>query len=52
MVLDMGVTPDRVVYANTVKCTSHLRFAEKHGVTLMTFDSEEELSKINDKNAR
>ncbi|CAN8020488.1 unnamed protein product, partial [Ixodes persulcatus] len=52
MVLDMGVTPDRIVYANTVKCTSHLRFAEKHGVTLMTFDSEEELSKMNDKNAR
>ncbi|CAN7941959.1 unnamed protein product [Ixodes hexagonus] len=52
MVFDMGVTPDRIVYANTVKCTSHLRFAEKHGVTLMTFDSAEELHKIKDKNAR
>lgn len=52
MVFDIGVTPDRIVYANTVKCTSHLRFAEKHGVTLMTFDSAEELSKIKDETAR
>lgn len=50
--LDMGVAPDRIVYANTVKCTSHLDFAEKHDVTLMTFDSVEELIKIKDKRAR
>ncbi|XP_040061666.3 ornithine decarboxylase-like [Ixodes scapularis] len=51
-VLDMGVTPDRIVYANTVKSTSHLKYASEHGVTLMTFDSAEELVKMDDKNAR
>ncbi|CAN7991561.1 unnamed protein product, partial [Ixodes hexagonus] len=51
-VLDMGVTADRIVYANTVKSTSHLKYASEHGVTLMTFDSAEELVKMDDKNAR
>ncbi|CAN7992474.1 unnamed protein product [Ixodes pacificus] len=51
-VLDMGVTPDHIVYANTVKSTSHLKYASEHGVTLMTFDSAEELVKMDDKNAR
>ncbi|XP_040061663.3 ornithine decarboxylase-like [Ixodes scapularis] len=51
-VLDMGVTPDRIVYANTIKSTSHLKYASEHGVTLMTFDSAEELVKMDDKNAR
>ncbi|KAM7305528.1 ornithine decarboxylase-like [Ixodes scapularis] len=47
----MGVTPDRIVYANTIKSTSHLKYASEHGVTLMTFDSAEELVKMDDKNA-
>lgn len=51
-VFDIGVTPSRIVYANTVKCTSHLSFAQQKGVTLMTFDSAEELKKIEDPNAR
>ncbi|KAL1440861.1 hypothetical protein MTO96_009159 [Rhipicephalus appendiculatus] len=51
-VFDIGVTPSRIVYANTVKCTSHLSFAQQKGVTLMTFDSAEELQKIEDPNAR
>ncbi|CAN7991559.1 unnamed protein product, partial [Ixodes hexagonus] len=51
-VLDMGVTPDRIVYANTIKSTSHLKYASVHGITLMTFDSAEELVKMNDENAR
>ncbi|XP_037558962.1 ornithine decarboxylase-like [Dermacentor silvarum] len=51
-VFDMGVTANRIVYANTVKCTSHLRFAQQRGVTLITFDSAEELEKIDDPNAR
>ncbi|CAN7940218.1 unnamed protein product, partial [Ixodes hexagonus] len=52
MVLEMGVIPDRIVYANTIKCLSHLAYASKHGVTLMTFDCAGELDKIEDKNAR
>ncbi|CAN7992977.1 unnamed protein product, partial [Ixodes hexagonus] len=51
-VLDMGVTADRIVYASTVKSTSHLKYASEHGITLMTFDSAEELAKMDDKNAR
>ncbi|KAH9361551.1 hypothetical protein HPB48_001347 [Haemaphysalis longicornis] len=51
-VFNLGVSADRIVYANTVKCTSHLRFAEECGVTLITFDSVEELHKIKDPNAR
>lgn len=51
-VLDMGVAPDRIVYAQTVKSTSHLKYASENEVTLMTFDSVEELEKMDDKNAR
>ncbi|XP_072142243.1 ornithine decarboxylase-like [Dermacentor andersoni] len=48
----MGVHPDRIIYAHTVKSTSHVKFAEEHGVTLMTFDCIEELHKVKDKKAR
>ncbi|XP_077556506.1 ornithine decarboxylase-like [Haemaphysalis longicornis] len=51
-VLDLGVSPDRIVYANPIKCRTHLEFARRKNVTLMTFDSAEELDKISDKNAR
>ncbi|XP_077513026.1 ornithine decarboxylase-like [Amblyomma americanum] len=51
-VFNMGVTPDRIVYANTIKSPSDIHFAQRHGVTLMTFDSAEELAKTTDKSAR
>ncbi|XP_037509429.1 ornithine decarboxylase [Rhipicephalus sanguineus] len=51
-ILDMGVEPDRIIYAHTMKSTSHMKFAEEHGVTLMTFDCIEELHKVTDKRAR
>ncbi|KAL3219922.1 hypothetical protein MRX96_005674 [Rhipicephalus microplus] len=51
-VLNMGVNPDRIVYANTIKSVSDLEFAQQNGVRLMTFDSAEELTKIKDKRAR
>ncbi|XP_075534885.1 ornithine decarboxylase-like [Dermacentor variabilis] len=51
-ILEMGVHPDRIIYAHTVKSTSHVKFAEEHGVTLMTFDCIEELHKVKDKKAR
>lgn len=50
--LDLGTTPDRILYAQTVKNCSHLDYSLKHGVDLMTFDSAEELDKIHHKDAR
>lgn len=45
-VLDLGVDPSNIIYANPCKQSSHLKFATKAGVNLMTFDNEEELHKI------
>ncbi|MEO0129539.1 MAG: type III PLP-dependent enzyme [candidate division WOR-3 bacterium] len=44
--LDMGVSPDRMVFANTVKTPEALKFAANNKINLMTFDSEYELNKI------
>lgn len=44
--LGMGVPPSKIVYANPCKQASHIRFSEKHGISLMTFDNEMELHKI------
>ncbi|KAL1436946.1 hypothetical protein MTO96_048968 [Rhipicephalus appendiculatus] len=51
-ILDMGVQPDRIIYAHTIKSKSHMKFAEEHGITVMTFDCIEELHKVKDKRAR
>ena len=45
-VLNLGVVPDRIIYANPCKLISHLRFAADKGVKMLTFDSESELYKI------
>eukprot|EP00049_Salpingoeca_infusionum_P017462 m.353056 g.353056 ORF g.353056 m.353056 type:complete len:500 (+) comp16675_c0_seq1:342-1841(+) len=45
-VLNIGVDASRIIYANPCKPTSHIRFAKSVGVKMMTFDSEEELVKI------
>ncbi|GMF27921.1 unnamed protein product [Phytophthora fragariaefolia] len=44
--LEHGVPPERIIFANTMKQRSHLRFARKHNVPLMVFDSSDELVKI------
>ncbi|MEO0079174.1 MAG: type III PLP-dependent enzyme [candidate division WOR-3 bacterium] len=44
--LEAGASPDRLVFANTMKSSEAIRFAYQHGVRLMTFDSEYELQKI------
>ncbi|RDD38517.1 Ornithine decarboxylase [Trichoplax sp. H2] len=36
----------KVIYANPCKQISHLKFAERHGIALMTFDNVSELHKI------
>jgi len=46
MILDLGVKPERILLANTVKRPEALKFAAQHGVRSMTFDSEYELNKI------
>lgn len=45
-ILSLGVDPSRIIYANPCKQNSHIKFAAKHCVSLMTFDNETELHKI------
>jgi len=45
-VLDLGVSPSRIIYANPCKQASMIRYAYKSGVEYMTFDNETELYKI------
>lgn len=44
-VLDLGVDPSRIIYANPCKQASHIRYAADRGVRMMTFDNAEELHK-------
>lgn len=44
--LNLGVEPERIIYAHTAKQVSHLKMAADKGIEKMTFDSEEELQKI------
>ncbi len=44
--LDLGVTPDRIIYANPSKKLSNLKYAVEMGVETMTFDCDAELLKI------
>lgn len=44
--LERGVAPDQIIYANTIKQASHLRYARAHDVALMTFDNVDELVKV------
>eukprot|EP01057_Protomagalhaensia_wolfi_P000269 Protomagalhaensia_wolfi_Nauph_80__268@NODE_1150_length_1697_cov_5_096502_g878_i0_p1_GENE_NODE_1150_length_1697_cov_5_096502_g878_i0NODE_1150_length_1697_cov_5_096502_g878_i0_p1_ORF_typecomplete_len422_score77_22Orn_Arg_deC_N/PF02784_16/6_1e68Orn_DAP_Arg_deC/PF00278_22/4_8e40Ala_racemase_N/PF01168_20/2_4e05_NODE_1150_length_1697_cov_5_096502_g878_i04311696 len=46
LVLEAGVSVDRIVYANPVKGRHHLAYATSHGVKRMTFDNKAELQKI------
>jgi ornithine decarboxylase len=45
-VLDMGVSPECLVYSNPCKQLSGIAFARDAGVSLMVFDNEAELDKI------
>ena len=45
-VLSLGVEPERLIFANTVKRPEALEFTRKAGGDLVTFDSEPELYKI------
>ncbi|OWF48669.1 Ornithine decarboxylase [Mizuhopecten yessoensis] len=45
-VLEQGVDPSRIIFANPCKLNSHLTYSKYHNVDLVTFDSEEELIKV------
>ncbi|ERL89919.1 hypothetical protein D910_07278, partial [Dendroctonus ponderosae] len=45
-VLSLGVSPDRIIFANPAKISSHIRYAADVGVATMTFDDVCELHKI------
>jgi ornithine decarboxylase len=46
LVLEQGVAPGRIIFANTVKRPEALQFATKSKINFVTFDSEPELYKI------
>ncbi|CCD24770.1 ornithine decarboxylase SPE1 NDAI_0D04570 [Naumovozyma dairenensis CBS 421] len=45
-ILKMGVSPERIIYANPCKVSSFIRFAKEQNVKKSTFDNVEELYKI------
>ncbi|XP_014611965.1 PREDICTED: antizyme inhibitor 2-like isoform X1 [Polistes canadensis] len=45
-VMQYGVTPDKIIFANPTKSPSHIKFAKSVGVDKMTVDNELELFKI------
>ena len=45
-ILNLGVSPDRIIFANPCKQASFIRYAAAHNVSMMTFDNEQELHKI------
>lgn len=46
LALDLGCSPDRIIFANPAKLPSDIEFAATNGIYRMTFDSEDELYKI------
>lgn len=45
-ILELGVAPERIIYANPCKQVSHIKYAARKGVSMMTFDNELELVKV------
>eukprot|EP00158_Paraphelidium_tribonemae_P008617 Partr_v1_DN28630_c0_g1_i2_m50063 putative ornithine decarboxylase len=45
-VLELGVSPEAIIYANPCKQASYLRYASSKDIRKMTFDNAEELFKI------
>ena len=45
-ILELGVDPSRVIFANPTKLPSHINYAKLTGISSMTFDNEPELQKI------
>lgn len=45
-VQSIGVPADKIFYSSPCKQIAHIKYAASHGVQLMTFDNEVELSKV------
>ncbi|XP_010169690.1 antizyme inhibitor 2 [Antrostomus carolinensis] len=45
-VQSIGVPADKIFYSSPCKQVAHIKYAPSHGVRLMTFDNEVELSKV------
>ncbi|KAG0348550.1 hypothetical protein BGZ54_004591 [Gamsiella multidivaricata] len=45
-ILDLGVDPTRIIYANPCKQNAFVKYAHTNNVRMMTFDNAEELHKI------
>ena len=45
-ILNLGVPPERIIFANPCKQPSHIKHAAEGNVSMMTFDNEQELHKI------
>ncbi|XP_077344907.1 ornithine decarboxylase 1-like isoform X2 [Lithobates pipiens] len=46
LVQNIGIQPEKIIYANPCKQISEIKYAASCGVEKMTFDSEEELMKV------
>lgn len=46
LILEMTNDPTRIIYANPCKMSSQISYAQMNDIDMMTFDCEEELSKI------
>lgn len=46
IVREFDVNPEKIIFANPVKETNHISYAESEGIKKMTFDNEDELKKI------
>lgn len=45
-IISFGIQPERIIFANPTKKISHIRYAAEVGVSVLTFDCEDELYKI------
>mmetsp|Transcript_17602 Transcript_17602/g.25319 ORF Transcript_17602/g.25319 Transcript_17602/m.25319 type:complete len:457 (-) Transcript_17602:160-1530(-) len=45
-IIKLGISSDRIIFANPCKKIHHIRWAREHGIKMMTFDNEPELDKI------
>lgn len=46
MIYDLEIEPEAIIFANPVKEIDHIMYARSIGITMMTFDNEDELKKI------
>jgi len=45
-IIDLGVSSQRIIYANPCRLINQIRYSKSHDVDLLTFDSDHELLKI------